>query len=132
MRGIAVLCALLGATNLAFAADLPAPVPTPAVAPAAYAAPVYNWTGLYLGVNGGYGFGSSTWSDPANTPSTTGSFHTNGGLVGGTLGVNFQSGAFVFGAEGDIDWQSLNGSSGSAFCANVSTGGAASAVAAQA
>jgi outer membrane immunogenic protein len=118
MRGIAVLCTLLGATSFAFAADLPAPAPPP-IAPVAYVAPVYNWAGVYLGVNGGYGFGSSTWSDPNNPVGTSGSFHTNGGLVGGTLGVNFQSGAFVFGVEGDIDWQSLNGTSGSAFCNRV-------------
>jgi outer membrane immunogenic protein len=74
-------------------------------------------------LNGGYGFGSSTWSDPLNPSglSSTGSFHTNGGLVGVTIGVNFQSGAFVFGIEGDLDWQGIKGTSGSAFCTSVNT-----------
>ena len=55
--------ALMALTGAAAAADLP-----PASAPyykAPYAAPYYNWTGLYLGVNGGGGFGSSTWDSPA-------------------------------------------------------------------
>jgi outer membrane immunogenic protein len=95
----------------ALAADLPpAPLPPPQ-APAAYVpvvAPVYNWGGIYFGLNGGYGFGSSAWS-PAGTTGT-GNFDVNGGLVGSTLGVNFQTGAFVFGIEGDIDWSDIKGS----------------------
>ena len=54
---------LFAATPAAFAADLPAG--PPAQAPAAYVpvvAPVYNWSGIYIGINGGYGFGSTDWS----------------------------------------------------------------------
>jgi outer membrane immunogenic protein len=93
--------------------------------------PVYNWAGTYIGINGGYGFGSSTWTDPLNPAgSTSGSFNTNGGLVGGTLGVNFQTGAFVFGVEGDIDWQAVKGSRSNLFCTGVFASGASTAVAA--
>jgi outer membrane immunogenic protein len=125
-RFFAFLCAALGLSASALAADLP-PAP-PARAPAIYVppvVPVYNWSGVYLGINGGYGFGSSEWNDPLNPSGSTssGSFNTNGGLVGGTLGVNFQTGAFVFGAEGDWDWQGLQGTSNSLFCNSVLTPG---------
>jgi outer membrane immunogenic protein len=112
----------------AFAADLPPAAPPPPRAPAVYVPavlPVYNWAGVYVGINGGYGFGSSTWTDPLNPAGTSsGSFSTNGGLVGGTLGVNFQASEFVFGVEGDIDWQTLKGSSANVFCTSVFTSGA--------
>ena len=36
-----------------------------------------------------------------------GDFNTNGGLVGSTIGVNFQTGEFVFGVEGDLDWADI-------------------------
>jgi outer membrane immunogenic protein len=91
--------------------------------------PVYNWSGVYLGINGGYGFGSSELTDPQNPSSLTtggstssGSFNTNGGLLGGTLGVNFQTGGFVFGVEGDWDWQGLQGTNNSSFCNILASG----------
>ncbi len=87
-----IITALLSiaAAGHALAADLPQPAPPLPQAPAVYVAPVYNWAGVYIGINGGYGFGSSTWTDPANTSLATnsGSFNIKGGLVGGTLGVN--------------------------------------------
>ena len=42
-------------------------------------APVYNWTGFYLGINGGGGWGHSAWT-------TTNGFDVSGGLIGGTAG----------------------------------------------
>jgi len=97
-----------GVIGQALAADLPQPyTPPPPRAPATYVpvvAPVYNWGGIYVGVNGGYGFGDSTF-----TPGT-GSFSVNGGLVGGTLGANYQMGQFVMGIEGDFDWSGMTGS----------------------
>ena len=99
---------LFAATPAAFAADLPAG--PPAQAPAAYVpvvAPVYNWSGIYIGINGGYGFGSTDWSPSGFTG--PGTFNTNGGLVGGTAGFNFQSGSVVYGIEGDWDWAGIKG-----------------------
>lgn len=101
----------MAACGPAVAADLP-----PAAAPRAPAAyipgppPTYNWGGIYLGVNGGYGFGSSKWDDPNNAFTSTGSFKTNGWMVGGTIGANFQASAFVFGVEADLDWSNIKGS----------------------
>jgi outer membrane immunogenic protein len=101
----------------ALAADMAVPAPAPVVAP--IYAPIYNWGGIYVGINGGYGFGSSTWTDSLNPVGSTGSFNVNGGLIGGTFGVQFQAESWVFGAEGDFDWQSLKGTSSSAFCTGV-------------
>src|SRR5579862_4923286 len=93
------------------AADLPQAAPAPQ-APAVYVptvAPVYNWGGIYFGVNGGYGFGSTDWTISQGSPSSTGNFSTTGFVVGPTLGVNFQTDAFVFGIEGDFDGSWLDG-----------------------
>jgi outer membrane immunogenic protein len=113
----------IAAAGGAFAADLPQPAPQPQ-APVAYVptvAPVYNWGGIYVGINGGYGFGTSSWSDSANPSGVTssGDFSTNGGLIGGTVGANYQADAFVFGVEGDLDWQGLTGSNTGPFCTSV-------------
>jgi outer membrane immunogenic protein len=123
-RLLTLFCALIAFGAPAFAADLP-PAPAPR-APVVYVPPVlpvYNWSGVYLGINGGYGFGSSEWTDPLNPSGSTssGTFNTSGGLVGGTLGVNFQTGGFVFGVEGDWDWQGLQGTSTNVFCTSVFT-----------
>ncbi len=87
----------------ALAADLPMPAPPPR-APAAYVpvAPVFTWSGIYIGANGGYSFGTT---EPAGGTN----FTTNGIVAGGTIGGNIQTGAFVFGAEGDFDWDNIKG-----------------------
>ena len=76
----------------------------PAKAPAYVQA--YNWTGFYIGINGGGGWGRSDVS----APFASSGFRTSGGLVGGTLGYNYQVGQAVFGVEGDIDWSNIRGS----------------------
>ena len=110
MKRILIAGALaLAAGGQALAADLP-PGPPPPRAPATYVpvpVPVFTWTGIYLGINGGYAFGDSNWSTPGLVP--TGNFSTDGFLVGGTVGGNYQWGQFVLGIEGDWDWQDLNG-----------------------
>jgi outer membrane immunogenic protein len=115
---------LLAATGSTLAADLPPSMPPPPPrAPAAYVpiiTPQYNWGGVYIGINDGYGFGQSDWTF-AGAP--TGNFDIKGPLVGGTLGANFQSGAIVFGIEGDGDWSNIKGSSSStnAICGSCQT-----------
>jgi outer membrane immunogenic protein len=87
-------------------------------APATYVpttAPVYNWSGIYIGANGGYTFGTSSWSNPA-IGIATGNFNTNGYLAGGTIGANYQWGGAVLGVEGDWDWSNLNGTSNIGGC----------------
>ena len=66
----------------------------------------YNWTGFYLGINAGGGFGDSSWNGFAVSNSPT------GGMIGGTAGYNWQGAGspWVFGLEGDIDWTNLKAS----------------------
>lgn len=93
---------MMGAAN---AADIARRQAMPMKAPAYNAS--YNWTGFYVGINGGGGWGRSDFSDPF----ASGSFNTSGGLVGGTIGYNWQFGQVVAGLEGDIDWSNIRGSS---------------------
>jgi outer membrane immunogenic protein len=113
--------AFLAGTSAASAADLPVAPPPPPQAPAAYVPPppVYNWGGIYIGLNGGYAFGSSDWEPAGGT--ATGNFDVNGGLAGGTIGANFQSGQFVFGVEADGDWTSIRGGLRSTTCPYTGT-----------
>jgi outer membrane immunogenic protein len=97
-------CAAIGSAS-AVAADLPMQTykSVPAVAQ------VYNWTGVYIGVNGGYGWGSQ---DPltlfSNNLDRT-SFNISGGMFGGTIGAQIQQGYVVLGLEGDLDWANIKG-----------------------
>lgn len=63
-----------------------------------------NWTGGYVGVQGGYAWGNTQWPDTGTLliqPPTV-SHSLDGWLAGGTAGVNVQSGSFVFGVEGEM------------------------------
>jgi outer membrane immunogenic protein len=70
----------------------------------------YDWTGFYLGINVGGGWGSSSWQDPLGKVSTE-TFSVPGWLVGGSIGYNWQFGKWAFGLEGDGDWSRFRGSS---------------------
>lgn len=100
--GALAVVTMMGAAN---AADIQRRQAMPVKA-LVYAAP-YNWTGFYVGVNGGGGWGRSNVSAPL----ASGDFNTSGGVIGGTLGYNYQMGQAVFGVEGDLDWTNLRGSS---------------------
>lgn len=111
----------LGAISGASAADM-AVKARPAVAPV----PSYSWTGCYVGVNAGYGWSDQTdvirpspdaasqafWNAAfaaAAIPTNYG-YRTDGAAAGGQVGCNWQSGRFVLGIEGDIDWTDIGGS----------------------
>jgi outer membrane immunogenic protein len=89
----------------ASAADLPtkAYMPTPVVAA------VYNWTGFYVGANGGYGWGQQDPLTPFSNRFDRTSFNINGGMIGGTVGAQIQQGYVVLGLEGDLDWANIKG-----------------------
>lgn len=76
--------AMLGHLS-AYAADMPPPyvAPVPALVPM----PVYNWTGIYFGVNGGYAFGQSTPMSLYSSDFSAFNFNTNGWLGGVTAGA---------------------------------------------
>ena len=97
----------LAAAAPAHAADLPRPAPPVVKAPVVAPPSVYDWTGFYLGVNGGYGWGQSSFDGLSGT---AGNFNTTGWVAGGTAGYNLQYGHVVFGLEGDADWSNINGS----------------------
>ena len=103
LAGVSAI-AVVTMMSAASAADLPRRhAAMPVKAPEYMAA--YNWTGAYIGINGGGAWGRSNWS------STGTDFNTSGGLIGGTVGYNWQTGPVVFGLEGDIDWSGVKGSS---------------------
>ena len=96
-----VLLACFGAQSV-IAADYPQPVYAPQQ-PQPVVVPPYTWTGVYIGINGGYGnaaFGDVT----ATTIGTVSRGSAKGGIVGGQIGANYQVGAGVFGIEADGQW----------------------------
>ncbi len=99
MNRVAVACVglLALAGGSAAAADLPR-----YYQPGPVYNPIYTWTGFYIGINGGGGWGRSQW-DGLDT------FDVSGGLIGGTVGYNWQFGQALIGAEGDIDWSDIKG-----------------------
>jgi outer membrane immunogenic protein len=103
------LLALLTIPMAASAADLkPAPVYTKAP----MMAPVFSWTGFYIGGNIG-----GAWARHDVTDSIFGVNFDNGGnngvfIGGGQLGFNYQINNFVLGVEGDFDWGANNNNSG--------------------
>jgi outer membrane immunogenic protein len=96
----------LAAAVPASAADLRAP--RPAAAPAAVM-PIYNWTGFYIGGHVGWGHGEKDWRFVTTGLST--SHDPDGFLGGGQVGFNWQTGALVFGVEGQFSWADFEGSS---------------------
>lgn len=70
------------------------------------AAANYDWSGLYVGAFGGYGWGDLVLT--LDTPPAVEIPSVDGALAGVRLGANAQSGALVFGAEADLSktWMS--------------------------
>jgi outer membrane immunogenic protein len=103
--GSALVLAALSSS--AFAADM-----------AAEAQAVHNWSGVYVGIVGGLGFGDNVWRETGGGVTDADSF--SGALGGATIGYNIQSGSWVFGAEADISAAKVSAdstTSGSFFCA---------------
>jgi outer membrane immunogenic protein len=104
---IALAAGLIGTPALA--ADMPVKAPPTATAV------VYNWTGLYAGVNVGDGWGKANNNDvqfvpiPATVLWGTDTSHPNGVIGGGQLGYNWQTGSIVLGVETDIQGSGQRG-----------------------
>lgn len=71
--------------------------------------PAYDWTGFYIGINGGGGWGQSRHDFEA-AGTTTGDYSISGATAGGTLGANLQAGGLLLGVEGDMNWSDIGGS----------------------
>jgi len=125
-----ILCsvALLALSGAAGAADL---APTAYKAPRA--APAYDWSGFYLGINGGYARSNNCWDlNGANVPLVGGPFpggnafigvsaafdpalsegcnNGKGAVAGAQVGYRHQVNNFVFGIEAQGDWANIKGS----------------------
>jgi outer membrane immunogenic protein len=105
------LLALSMAAAPASAADLRA---RPYIAPPPPVAAIYDWSGFYIGVNGGGGTASKCWDLLADTdgdlPGHEGCHDATGGTIGGQIGYRWQSANWVFGVEGQGNWADLSGS----------------------
>jgi outer membrane immunogenic protein len=99
----------LGAVGLAApasAADMAVKAaPPPMVAPM-----IYNWTGFYIGANGGWGENHNCvdFINGAGVAVASGCRDRSGGLIGGQLGYRWQANQFVFGLEAQGDWADLS------------------------
>jgi outer membrane immunogenic protein len=117
---------LLGGATLAILSAVSAMAADVTVRAPAPAGPTpYNFSGCYIGANGGYGLGTditdvntsngaaSIYANAFTASAASGSFSYNatGGLAGGQIGCNYQPGRFwVIGAETDYDWAHISGS----------------------
>ena len=101
---------VLSAITPASAADLAARPYTKA--PVAVA--VYDWTGFYLGGNGGWGSSHDCWTNNAilgvvTPPVAEGCHNGSGGTAGGQVGYRWQAGTWVFGVEAQGNWADFSG-----------------------
>ena len=67
---------------------------------------VYNWSGFYVGLNGGGGTSHKCW-DIAGL--SEGCHDATGGTVGGQVGYRWQTGPIVFGVEAQGNWADFTG-----------------------
>src|SRR6478752_415177 len=116
LLGTVGLVALGMAAGPASAADLAA---RPVYKAPPMVAPVYDWTGFYIGLNGGGGSSHKCW-DINNIdgvgpiiPVAEGCHDATGGLAGGQIGYRWQAANWVFGVEAQGDWADLTGSNAS-------------------
>ncbi len=82
-----------------------------AKAPAMIAA-VYDWSGFYIGANGGWGSSRKCWDNVTAAGvfvGNEGCHNATGGTAGGQIGYRWQAGTWVFGVEGQGNWADLKG-----------------------
>ena len=146
VRGTLVALAVSAPVS-AMAADIPRalPVKAPVMAPI-----VWNWTGFYVGGNAGYSWGRSPYEVAGGSTVRTRTFrgfdsvqptlltdvtaagpnfigtgtaNIDGAVAGGQIGYNWQSGAWVFGLETDLQWTGQKGSTSFCLTAACPVGG---------
>jgi outer membrane immunogenic protein len=112
LLGTASLLAF-GAVAPASAADLAARPYTKA--PPMVAAAIYDWSGFYIGINGGGGSAHKCWdlavipAGPVVPNAPEGCHNATGGTVGGQIGYRWQAANWVFGVEGQGNWADFSG-----------------------
>ena len=98
---ITVAAAPASAADMAVKAPPPAPV----------LAPIYDWTGFYIGANGGWGQSRNCWDFVGVVVLGTfdeGCNSRSGGVGGGQIGYRWQANQWVFGLEAQGDWADLS------------------------
>jgi outer membrane immunogenic protein len=97
----------LGIAAPASAADLAARPYTKAPPP--MVAPIYDWTGFYIGANGGWAEAHNCFDFLTVTGAIVrdGCTNASGGVVGGQIGYRWQAANWVFGLEAQGDWADL-------------------------
>jgi outer membrane immunogenic protein len=110
-------------TAAASAADL---APRYYKAPPPVVSPLYDWSGFYAGINGGWGTSHNCWTRTATagaaiTPAAEGCHDADGGTVGGQIGYRWQSSNFVFGLEAQGNWADFRGSNASLLFGGLAT-----------
>jgi outer membrane immunogenic protein len=112
---LAVASIAVGAAAPAVAADLPARAPATYTKAPAIVQAAYDWSGFYIGINGGGATSNIDWnSDPSSGfPGDEGSHHATGGTVGGQIGYRWQMSSWVFGLEAQGNWADFKGSNAS-------------------
>ena len=102
----------------ASAADMAVKAPPPAPLPV-----IYNWSGFYIGANGGWGQSHNCldFVIVAGPVFSDGCRDRSGGLVGGQIGYRWQTNQFVFGLEAQGDWADLSNTRVSLFNPTLST-----------
>jgi outer membrane immunogenic protein len=112
IRASIAAIALIGAgmASGAHAADLAS---RPYAKAPAMAVAAYDWSGFYIGANGGWGSSHHCWDAvmPNGTLVPDGCHDATGAVLGGQIGYRWQAGAWVFGLEAQGDWANLRGSS---------------------
>ena len=109
-----ILIGTIGAMALslsapASAADLAARPYTKAPPP--MVAAIYDWSGFYIGINGGGGWSHKCWDGDLGGGIFVGEgcHNATGGTVGGQVGYRWQSANWVFGVEGQGNWADFSG-----------------------
>lgn len=110
-------------TAAASAADLS---PRYYKAPPPMVAAMYDWSGFYAGVNGGWGTSHNCWTRTATlgvgiARAAEGCHDSSGGTVGGQLGYRWQAGPWVVGLEAQGNWADFSGSNVSLLFAGAAT-----------
>ena len=76
---------------------------------------MYDWSGFYAGVNGGWGSSRNRWDETTGVAIPMGSHDATGGTVGGQIGYRWQAASWVFGVEAQGNWADFHGSNAIAF-----------------
>jgi len=95
----------LGMAAPASAADMAVKAPPPAPLPV-----IYNWSGFYIGANGGWAQSNSclNFVDRFGVDFRDGCASRSGGVIGGQIGYRWQASQWVFGLEAQGDWADLS------------------------